>query len=311
MLRASPGAGALNDGVALEELVRVLQCPRCCAGMALGGSAVVCQGPSGHRFGVQDGAIVLLPENRRVATMPEDHVSNAVDPAVLDWLDGLQGWSLNLGAGASTRRPARCVELENSVFVNTTVVGDAHCLPFRDDTFDAIVSFNTFEHLADPMTAAREVLRVLRPGGSLRLQTAFLQPLHEEPAHFYNTTEFGLRRWFADFDITDCFVPSEMSPAKMFAWLASHVLYNFARTEGGEIADWIGHLKLSQWARFWTDPRSRMGFIPVIFDCLPMSDRARFSAGFELRARKPLRPDDPELRQDQLRDLHHQGAPSP
>ena len=32
-------------------------------------------------------------------TMPVDHVSNQIDGEVLDWLDSLPGYSLNLGAG--------------------------------------------------------------------------------------------------------------------------------------------------------------------------------------------------------------------
>ena len=167
---------------------------------------------------------IAFPEDREVVTMPVDHVSNQIDGEVLDWLDSLPGYSLNLGAGATTRRPSRCVELEYSVFANTTVVGDAHQLPFEDDAFDAVVSYNTFEHLADPAAAGDEIYRVLKPGGSLRLQTAFLQPLHEEPAHFYNVSEYGLRRWFSNFDIHDCFVPQNMIPPYALGWMSEVVL---------------------------------------------------------------------------------------
>ena len=38
-------------------------------------------------------------------------------------------------------------------------------LPFADESFDVIVSFNTFEHIEDPAFTATELLRVLRPGG--------------------------------------------------------------------------------------------------------------------------------------------------
>ena len=151
--------------MALEELVALLRCPRCHRSVRIDGPGVVCEGPSMHRFATQDGALVAFPEDRDVVTMPVDHVSNQIDGEVLDWLDSLPGYSLNLGAGATTRRPSRCVELEYSVFVNTTVVGDAHQLPFEDDVFDAVVSYNTFEHLADPAAAASEIYRVLKPGG--------------------------------------------------------------------------------------------------------------------------------------------------
>ncbi len=42
---------------------------------------------------------------------------------------------------------------------------DATALPFGDGAFDLVVSTNAFEHIADLDAAAREVSRVLKPGG--------------------------------------------------------------------------------------------------------------------------------------------------
>jgi SAM-dependent methyltransferase len=42
-------------------------------------------------------------------------------------------------------------------------------LPFADASFDAIVSLHVFEHLRSPEATARELARVLRPGGLLLL----------------------------------------------------------------------------------------------------------------------------------------------
>jgi SAM-dependent methyltransferase len=44
-------------------------------------------------------------------------------------------------------------------------------LPFRDKSFDVVMSFDVFEHIADSDGHLREVARVLRPGGSYVLQT--------------------------------------------------------------------------------------------------------------------------------------------
>jgi SAM-dependent methyltransferase len=44
-------------------------------------------------------------------------------------------------------------------------------LPFATRSFDLVVSFDVFEHIADSDAHLREVTRVLRPGGSYLLQT--------------------------------------------------------------------------------------------------------------------------------------------
>ncbi|QPC43674.1 class I SAM-dependent methyltransferase [Kaustia mangrovi] len=44
-------------------------------------------------------------------------------------------------------------------------------LPFADRSFDVIVSDMTFEHIAEPEAVARELMRILRPGGYLCART--------------------------------------------------------------------------------------------------------------------------------------------
>ena len=43
--------------------------------------------------------------------------------------------------------------------------GNARCLPFSDDCFDAVVSTGSIHHWKAPTAALNEVHRVLRPGG--------------------------------------------------------------------------------------------------------------------------------------------------
>ena len=47
----------------------------------------------------------------------------------------------------------------------TTVNGDGTCLPFLDNTFDRIICSEVMEHIPDDAAAARELARVLKPGG--------------------------------------------------------------------------------------------------------------------------------------------------
>ncbi|MGL4173627.1 MAG: class I SAM-dependent methyltransferase [Actinomycetota bacterium] len=46
-----------------------------------------------------------------------------------------------------------------------TLRADATALPVADGVVDLVVAFDVLEHLEDDLTAAREVFRVLRPGG--------------------------------------------------------------------------------------------------------------------------------------------------
>jgi SAM-dependent methyltransferase len=45
------------------------------------------------------------------------------------------------------------------------VVGDVHALDLADDSFDVVHAHQVLQHVADPVTALREMARVTRPGG--------------------------------------------------------------------------------------------------------------------------------------------------
>lgn len=56
---------------------------------------------------------------------------------------------------------------ELRVPVHPFVQGVGESIPFPDNSFDLIYSFNVFEHVADPSRVLAEALRVLKPGGHL------------------------------------------------------------------------------------------------------------------------------------------------
>jgi SAM-dependent methyltransferase len=54
-------------------------------------------------------------------------------------------------------------------------------MPFPDDSFDVVVSVNAVDHVDDFGAVAREIRRVLRPSGLLRLQVNYHRPTVTEP----------------------------------------------------------------------------------------------------------------------------------
>jgi len=76
------------------------------------------------------------------------------------------------------------------------VVGDAHCLPFRDDTFDAIVCVEVLEHLQHPHTAVAELYRISKPGAKVLVCAPFYFPPHLIPIDYFRFTKHGLEILF-------------------------------------------------------------------------------------------------------------------
>ena len=76
------------------------------------------------------------------------------------------------------------------------VVADAHCLPYADESVDAIHSEAVFEHLYNPVKAAKEIYRVLKPGKKAYICTPFLQAYHGYPHHYQNYTITGHKLLF-------------------------------------------------------------------------------------------------------------------
>lgn len=56
---------------------------------------------------------------------------------------------------------------------------DIHKIPFPENTFDVLLCNHVLEHVEDDLQAAREIHRVLKPGGFAILQVPFFHPVPE------------------------------------------------------------------------------------------------------------------------------------
>ena len=259
----------------LTSIDRTLNCERC-----------------GAIYPIINHVPVFIADPENVTIISDTHISNPVPDEMMDWLSKIDGHSLNIGAGATQFKIPTCIELEYAIFKTTDVVADSHHLPFKDNSFEAVIALNVFEHLSDPVQASKEIFRVLKPGGRLVIRTAFMQPLHEEPYHYYNATKYGVIQWFSNFQITSCHVSDNFSPACTIAWLSCELLSGIEQTYGPNIRDKVSKTTLKEWTTLWPDPKQRKGKLWDLIHGLPKDLQERLAAGFELEATKPIAQND-------------------
>jgi SAM-dependent methyltransferase len=61
-----------------------------------------------------------------------------------------------------------------------SILGNAECLPFSDASLDLVICTQMIEYVSEPAVLAKEVHRVLRPGGTLLLSAPSIFPRDSE-----------------------------------------------------------------------------------------------------------------------------------
>jgi SAM-dependent methyltransferase len=143
------------------------------------------------------------------------------------------GLVLDCGAGKRPVYYSNVVNLEVVLYDTTDILGVGQRLPFQAETFDAVLSNAVLEHVNDPFLCAKEIERVLKPGGELYCAVPFLQPLHAYPNHYYNMTHVGLANLFRGLEIREQKVVRETLPIWGLTW----ILRNWAQGLQGDTMD--------------------------------------------------------------------------
>lgn len=87
--------------------------------------------------------------------------------------------------------------------VDVDVVGDIHSLPKEwENHFECFIADAVFEHLERPWIAAKEVAKVLSPGGLFFVVTHQTYPLHGHPNDFFRFSKEALSLIFTDAGLT-------------------------------------------------------------------------------------------------------------
>ncbi len=196
---------ARTTGAAREHkrklLDTILACPTCLSPLSSTDDDCKVCGTTFHR-GTR--AVSMVP-----ISLPEPpHASDASfclfgeqERTVIDEIRRRDGLVLDLGAGLQPESSPNVVNLEISDLPSTDVIAMTDRLPFRSNSFDAVVSLHVFEHLEKPWLMAQEVQRVLKVGGVATITAPYICAVHGFPSHFFNPTPTGLRTLFNPMEV--------------------------------------------------------------------------------------------------------------
>jgi len=120
--------------------------------------------------------------------------------------------------GAPARRTAFHFGLDRIIGKNVDLQADGHAIPFPADCFHYVICAETLEHDRAPWLTAKEMHRVLVPGGIAIVTVPGIGfPRHDYPSDYWRFTEDGLALLFADFEIMECVTDSVERAVRLHA----------------------------------------------------------------------------------------------
>lgn len=171
---------------------------------------------SEHLIGAEDAVLVgnalsFIGEREQVGPVSA-HPYNQSAMVLLEAVERSGGMALDCGAGRRDFTAEHLIQIDVMPYPNIDVLCDAQALPFADDSFDLVLSFAVLEHVPNPFIAAAEMMRVLKPGGTIYVDAPHIVTEHGYPSHFFNMTRFGLRKLFDGMEQAAHAVPTSGHP---------------------------------------------------------------------------------------------------
>ncbi len=132
-----------------------------------------------------------------------------------------EGPVLNAGAQREVLGP-QVINLDIALLPGVGLVGDAHRLPVESESLAGVVCTGVLEHVADERQVVAELVRCLRRGGGIYVETPFLQGYHPDPMDHRRFTLEGLRTLLSAFEEVEAGVSH--GPASAWVWVTSELL---------------------------------------------------------------------------------------
>ena len=129
------------------------------------------------------------------------------------------GLVLDFGAGSPRHAFPNVCQVEIARYPGTDIVVAEGRLPLADGCVDAVLSQSVLEHVKDPFLYVSDMFRVLKPGGRVLVDAAFMQPLHGYPSHYFNMTNYALAELFKRFVVESLSVGPHQHPWLALDWI--------------------------------------------------------------------------------------------
>lgn len=271
----------------LDKLLPILRCPQTRQRLVLSEDRDTLISLDGLRsWPVVDGRPVMALQLQPPEAEPAELSSNDLPDTALELINNTKGWVLCLGTGRPSRKLDHVVQVDLAVPGHEDIVADVHELPFGDEVFDAVIVTNALEHYREPHRVLNELRRVLKPEGRILVRSAFMQPLHRRPSHFFNCTRYGLAEWLKIFDTDMIRVPDGFGPNRSIAWMASEAEAALRQDISNDAADAFLATPVGEIVELWRDSSKRGSLLWGEFDKLSQARREILASEYEFLGRK-------------------------
>ncbi len=163
-----------------------------------------------------------LKSKANYARFVEHLLAQTSNPKVLIIGGGIVGIGLN---NALDHPDITFIESDVAFGPRTTLICDAHDIPFEDMVFDGVIAQAVLEHVVDPARCVQEMFRVLTKQGLVYAETPFMQQVHGGIYDFTRFTHLGHRHLFKQFDEIDSGMQN--GPGMALAWSYEYFLLSF------------------------------------------------------------------------------------
>jgi SAM-dependent methyltransferase len=190
-----------------DELISLLVCPRCQGHFELIGNNELCCQKCGYKVELQDGKPLFTSVPATIE--PWEKVERGPDKGTAwrrsNWKFlnqevqalGKDALILDVGAGhgdfADIFAGLHYFSLDIVPYPEVDLVCDlGQTIPFKEDTFEAVVLMNVLEHVYENRKLVQNCAKLLKSGGKLILTVPFLLKVHQAPFDFSRYTPYYL-----------------------------------------------------------------------------------------------------------------------